>query len=202
MTNLIKTPSYILICLVLSSCYISKKLPTNIPVYLNVEFIAEINNSGSSSFSSIYTQNQYKKEFLKGLDYELSTNGLLSVDIGGVYNVFLSNFSINESTKYESVSDVDSPDDADTHELTSLSLDASGKILSADGKASETWYANKSKSESITNNRSTTDYALGSNKDGKSYREKPFSEDICIDLTYKCGRRSGVRIIKIISKMK
>ena len=181
------------------SCYISKSLERDVNVSLDESFNIAVNNSGSSSFSSRYSAEEYKSAFIEGMKAEFATGHIIVVDNSPEFSISVSEVSMAESTKSHTVSDVDSDDNGKVFELTSIKLKAKGKVIQSEG-TEKGWWADKSKDEKVTNNRSGGQIITGENKDKNTYREKELDDDEALDLARKCGRRSGARIINDIVK--
>lgn len=191
----------IIVSLVLfQSCYVSKSLERDVNVSLNESMIMSISNHGNSSFSSNYSEEEYKAAFIEGMKAEFASGHIIIVDNNPEFAVSISEFTMIESTKTETVSDEDSDDNGKVFELNSLSLNAKGQVVKVNGSESRDWWADKSKDEKVTNSRSGGQIITGDNKDNNTYREKEFNDDIALDLARKCGRRSGARIINDIVK--
>ena len=185
---------------IFQSCYVSKSLERDVSVSLDQSFNIAVNNSGSSSFSSRYSAEEYKAAFIEGLKAEFATGHIIVVENSPEFSISISEVSMAESTKPHTVSDVDSDDHGKVFELTSILLKAKGKVVQSEGSGSRGWWADKSKDEKVTNNRSGGQIITGENKDKNTYREKELNDDEALDLARKCGRRSGARIINDIVK--
>jgi len=186
--------------IILQSCYVSKTLERDVKVSLSESIAMSISNNGNSTFSSNYSEEEYKKAFIEGMKAEFASGHIILVDNSPEFTVSISEFSMIESTKTETVSDSDSEDNGKVFELSSLSLNAKGQVVKVDGTDSRDWWADKSKDEKVTNSRSGGQIITGDNKDNNTYREKEFSDNEALDLARKCGRRSGARIINDIVK--
>lgn len=186
--------------MVFQSCYISKSLERDVNVSLDESFNIAVSNSGSSSFSSNYSAEEYKAAFIEGMKAEFATGHIIVVDNSPEFSISVSEVSMFESTKPYTVSDVDSDDNGKVFELTSINLNAKGIVVKSEGSDSRNWSADKGKDEKVTNSRSGGQIITGENKDKKTYREKELNTDEALDLARKCGRRSGVRIINDIVK--
>jgi len=182
------------------SCYVSKTLERDVNVSLSESFIINISNNGNSTFSSNFTSEEYKTAFIEGMKSEFATGRIVLVDNNPEFTVSINEVSLVESTKSETVSDSDSDDNGKVFELSSISVNAKGKVVKVDNLDSRDWWADKSKDEKVTNSRSGGQIITGDNKDNKTYREKEFDNNEALDLAQKCGRRSGARIINDIVK--
>lgn len=195
---MMKNGIFILLATVLSSCYVSKSLDRTVKVSLNENFSVFISNTGNSSFSERYNEEEYKRAFIEGMKNEFAGSHIVLVESIPEFLISITDLTIVESTKSETVSDVDSPDNGNEHELSSLKVSAKGKVDHYDGAPVGDWSAGKSKDEKVTNNRTGGQIIAGQNKEQKIYREKEFSDDEALELARKCGKRAGVRIVKEI----
>lgn len=198
--NLKFIASVVVLLLLFQSCYVSKTLERDVNISLDETFIVTITNTGNSSFSGNYTEEEYRQAFLEGMKSEFVGSHIIIVANNPEFLVSISELTISESTKTETVSDTDSPDNGKVFELSSVNLSAKGLVDKAGGERIEEWWADKDKDEKVTNSRSGGQVLTGDNKDNNTYREKDFSDDIALDLAQKCGRRSGARIINDIVK--
>jgi hypothetical protein len=196
-----KRINYFLISLLfIPSCYVSKNLEREVYVAINFEFPVHIKNENQRAFSSAYTEAQYMNFFIEGLKSEFSGSNIRINPEEAEFYIIINVLRIREYSNTETVNDTESPDHGSVYDLSSLEIYADGVVQNKNEREIGRWSADKQKSEEITNTRSVGDYMFGSNKDNKSYRKKEFNDDIASDLVQKCGRRSGVRIVKIIAK--
>ncbi len=189
------------VVILFSTCYVSKSLEREVRVAIVTNFTTSVTNGGNSTFSVNYSDAEYKDAFLEGMKSEFSGNKIIIDEQNPEFTIVISSFSINESTIIETVEDADSPDNGKSFELTELDLEARGTVSKNGNSELKSWFANKQKSEKVTNNRSGGQIITGDNKDHNTYREKEFSNSVVKDLAEKCGRRSGARIINDIIKM-
>jgi hypothetical protein len=190
----------LLIALNFTSCYVSKPLEDEVHVRISANFPITITNTGNSTFSANLNETQYYQEFVKGLEAEFGTSNIIIDETKALYEIRFTSYTVTESTKTETVNDTTSNDHGRVFELTTLKMRATGTIVDVRTKDTFTWSAAKEKSESATSLRSGGQVVTGQNKDKKEYREKAFDDNQTSDLTTKCGRRSGVSIVKKISK--
>jgi len=186
----------------LNSCYtnINKQLERDVHVTINGKPAAIINNTGTSNFTGSYTQEQLVEKFMEGMSAEFQGSRIIIDDANPEFSISFSEFTINESTKNETVNDTLSENHGETFELTTLDLTAKGNVVRISDGVSYSWYANKNKDEKVTSSRSAGQVITGGNKDKTEYREKTLNADAASDLSSKCGRRSGVSIVKEIFK--
>ena len=200
MIKLYLSLSVLLVVIFLPSCYVSKTLERDVNVSLNTDFVVSVTNNGSSTFSSKYSEEEYKAAFIEGMKAEFAGGHIKIVESNPEFTVTVSEVSMVESTKTETVADEDSEDNGKVFELSSLNLSAKGQVVKVAGSDSRDWWADKSKDEKVTNSRSGGQIITGDNKDNNTYREKDFNDDVALDLARKCGRRSGARITNDIVK--
>jgi len=187
---------------VLNSCYtnINRQLDREVHVTITGVPTVTINNTGASDFTGSYTQVQLAEKFLEGMKSEFQGSKIIIDDKNPEFSISFSEFTIDESTKTETVNDTLSDNHGDIFELTTLDLTAKGNVVRVSDGVSYSWYANKNKDEDVTSSRSAGQVITGGNKDRTEYREKTLDADAASDLSFKCGRRSGASIVKEIFK--
>ena len=201
MGNLKIIVSVFIFFIILQSCYVSKSIERDVKVSLDENFTVKITNTGKSNFIKNYSEQEYKKAFIEGMKAEFVGSHIIIDNNNPEFNISIKELTITESTISETITDINSPDNEKIFELTSLKLSSNGSTVKANGEKKQTWWADKSKDEKVTNSRLAGEIVTGDNKDKKNYRKKEFDKDIVHDLTLKCGRRSSVRIIKNITQM-
>lgn len=187
---------------ILNSCYsnINKQLEREVHVTINGLPPISINNTGTSTFTGSYTEDQLIAKFIEGMESEFQGSKIIIDDVNPEFTISFSEFTIDESTKAETVNDSLSENHGDIFELTTLDLTGKGSVVRVSDGVSYSWYANKNKDEKVTSLRSAGQVVTGSNKDKTEYREKTLNSDAASDLSFKCGRRSGASIVKEIFK--
>lgn len=187
---------------VLNSCYtnINKQLDREVHVTINGLPPVSISNTGTSNFTGSYTQEQLVEQFIEGMKSEFQGSKIIIDDVNPEFSISFSQFDISETTKTETVNDTLSDNHGDIFELTTIDLTAKGQVVRVSDGATYSWYANKDKDEDVTRSRSAGQVITGGNKDRTVYREKTLDDDAASDLSFKCGRRSGVSIVKEIFK--
>lgn len=190
--------SITLLSLLLTSCYVSKSLEDEVRVRINGVIPVTIVNEGNSAFVDAYTKKEYQQKFLEGLKAEFATSKVIIDNENPMFEIKFTSLTITESTEMETVNDSTSDDHGRQFELTKLSLTAKGDLIQLPQGNSSSWWADKTKAERVTSLRSGGQVITGQNKEKNEYREKEFSDDQAADLTIKCGRRSGVVIVKDI----
>lgn len=190
-----------LIVLLTSSCYTSKKLDRQVRVQLNMGFAATLEKDANAKYIDKHNEEAYKAAFKEGLKRELGYSNVLLVDDNPEFVVNVSTFVIKESIRKETVKDTGSTHYGKTFELSTCDLNSTGNVKrpSTDENLGD-WNADKQKEEKLTNNRSLGQIIVGTNKDGSVTRVKQFDDNTFVTLAEQCGRRSGVRIVKLISK--
>ena len=189
--------------LILSGCYLNLKHTIDRVVRVRIveDVPVSITNTGNSTFNEYVTEAEYKSKYLDALRAELGgTANIILSDENPEYEVMISSFTIQESTKEEKINDSESPDHGKVFELTTLDFTAQGSVKRLSDGKTRSWYANKSKSESTTSSRSAGQLVTGDNKEKNEYREKDFDSGTAADFTNTIGSRSGVVIVKEISK--
>ncbi len=191
---------------VLQSCYLGKNIDKPVTVFLDVSDlkINTVNYSGSPQYLNYMTVENYRTEFLNSLNNEAtySKNVTLVYSQPADYSLKLTYFEVNESEGKETVNDASSPYNGQSYYLTSVHAKATFDLLSGDKKLdSYTAYADKS--EKLKNNQSIGQMIIGTNKDNTQYREKLLQDDVCRDMSDKCGRRTwNLFTQKLAKKMK
>ena len=189
---------YFFLVIVLNSCYMSKSLDIDVHVRINMNIPVSIFNNGASSFTANFQESDYQNQFLEGMKSEFQTGKVIPDNNNPEFEVRVDLFTITETTKMHTVNDTTSDDHGKTYELTKLDLLAKGTIVRLKDNVSYNWSASKDKEEKVTSLRSGGQIVTGQNKEKDEYREKEFSSDEAASLARKCGRRSGVSVIKEI----
>ena len=193
-----------LISIFIQGCYIGKPLKENKTIFIETSFETNVNNSFDNKYSDKGKADIYKKEFLKGLKNE---GKLYNLDVyddklsKADYVLTIKYLSIKESSHAEVVNDEKSPHNGKSFLLSDIDV-SSTFILYKGNKEKHLgeWSSSASKEEKITNNRNLGDYMFGFNKDNSEYRFKGLKDDICEDLSEKCGKHIIVKITRKISK--
>ncbi len=189
-----------LISLLFTSCYVSKTLDREVKITLDESFEISMQNNGNSNFTGGFTADEYRAAFIEGMKAEFASSKIVIVQDNPEFMVSISELKIEESTKTETVNDTESDDHGKEFELTTIDMNSKGLVDQVEKEHIKEWYAEKEKSEKVTNSRSAGQVITGDNKDRKTYREKEFDSNEALDLAEKCGRRSGARIINDIIK--
>lgn len=187
-----------LISLILVSCYITKSLDKDVHIVLEENIPITIINNGNSNFTAAGNDNDYTTKFMEGIKSEFSSSKVIPDGINPEFKVIITELKITESTSTETVNDTTSEQNGTTYELTKLEYNAKGLITRIKDNKEYTWSATKDKEETVTSNRSVIQMATGQNKEQNVYREKDFSPDEAISLTWNIGRRSGTSVVKEI----
>ena len=191
--------------LILPSCYIGKPLKNKATVYVDLQFETIVNNSlFDNKYSDKTKWKDYKDSFVQGLTsegeyYNLQITDNLKQTID--FYLVIKNFGVSESSSSETVSDEKSPYNGKTFQLSECS--ASSTFILYKGNKEKLlgeWSASADKAEKLSNNRNFGDYVFGSNKDNSEYRYKGLDDNICVDLSEKCGKHVIVKLTRKISK--
>ncbi|NOT75355.1 MAG: hypothetical protein HOP08_10525 [Cyclobacteriaceae bacterium] len=195
-----KIPVLIGIALLIStqSCYIAKPLDHDVRVSINTDFPVIITNTGTSNFSALHTEAEYRESYLKELKNEFTNDHIIIDEASPEFIVKISSLEISESTKTDTVKDVKSKDNGLIRDLTLGNLKTSGTVAPAAGGNSVKWSAEKDKDERLDNARNVGQMITGENKDNTVYTEKGFDENEFVVQSGHCGRRAAVRIVKDI----
>lgn len=188
----------------LYGCFMGKPLKEKKNLYIELDFETIVNSSSDSKYANNLKWNEYKNAFIKGLEneghyYNLETTFEKPASID--FTLVIKSFAVKESIHSETVSDEKSAYNGKTFELSSL--DATSVFFLYKGDKKELlgeWSTYANKDEKITNNRNFGDFVFGSNKDNSQYRYKELKDDICIDLSEKCGKHVIAKITRKLSK--
>lgn len=197
-----KKLTFILIALsILGGCYTSKKLDRQVKATLKMDFAIQLQPGPSAKYIDKHTEEEYRQAFREGLKKELAYSNVQLVDENPEFEIYVTSFVISETVKNQTVTDSSSQYYGKTFELTKCDLTSSGRVRRplTDEDLGD-WSAQKDKEEKITNNRSFGQVITGTNKDGSVTRVKAFDDDTFITLAEQCGRRSAVRVVKLISR--
>ncbi|MFT5668874.1 MAG: hypothetical protein ACI9DK_003079 [Vicingaceae bacterium] len=192
-----------LLILLFSGCYVNlnKHIDREVRVRISQDIPTSIDNEGNSTFNEYLNEAQYKEKYLSGLKAELNgTANIVLDDVNPEFEIRLTQLTVTESTRMDTVKNTSSPDNGKAFELTKFSLVAKGTLVRLSDGVSNDWYADKNKSESFTSTRSASEIANGTNKEKNLYHEKSFVSSTAEDLTRKVGGRSGVVVVKEISR--
>lgn len=191
---------YLLVALpfLLSACYISKSLDREVHVRLIADVPVNVVNNSNSNFTAFASNEQYAEKLLEGMKGEFNGSNVVPDNVNPEFEVLVTEFTLTETTKIETVNDTTSDDHGKKFELTELDLTAKGIVTRLSDGVQYEWWANKSKEEKVTSLRSAGQIVTGENKEKNEYREKEFSEDEALDLSWNCGRRSGNSVVKKI----
>jgi len=196
--------SIITLILILNGCYMGKPLSGKKTLYIENTFETTVNNTFGNKYSDKLKWNDYRAAFMSGLKSEGNYYNLEAVDNNSQhpdFTIVIKSFSVNESSHSETVSDEKSPYNGKSFDLSSL--DASSSFVLYKGNKETLlgeWSTSANKDEKISNNRNFGDYIFGANKDNSEYRYKELKDDICIDLSEKCGKHVIAKITRKISK--
>lgn len=187
--------------LTLSSCYTNfKELDREVHVRIIDNTSVSVQNNSNSNFSGYLNDAQYRENMMQGLRSDLQANKVIIDDNNPEFEVFVSQLTVVESTKTDSIVDAESPSNGMTFELTTLDFSASGTMRRISDGETFSWSADKSKSESTTTSRSAAQIATGENKSKNEYREKELDANEASDLATKVGERAGAMIIRDLIK--
>lgn len=196
----------VLIFMLLQSCYLGKSIDKPVTVYIDDSGLrTQLNqNSAEARYLNYTTQETYQAEFIKALKNESSyqANVTLVQQLPADYVLKINYFEITESESKETVNDEKSPYNGQFYFLTGIDTKAVFDILK-DGNKLDSYTAYAQKAEKLTNNRDLGQLISGSNKDHTEYRQKMLQDDICVDLSQKCGKRTwNLFTQKLAKKMK
>jgi hypothetical protein len=180
--------------LFISSCYLGRNIDKPVSVYLDLSAMnAQLNvTSIDQRYINYRTMDDYKTEFINGLKNETTFQKnitILDQAASADYTLRVTYFEVAESETKEMVNDEKSPYNGQSYMLTAINTKASFDVLQ-NGSKLGSYSAYADKSEKLKNNQSLGQMIAGTNKDNTVYREKLLQEDVCVDLSNKCGRRT------------
>lgn len=195
----------IFIIIVLPSCYMGKPLKNKTNVYIDLSFETTVYNSLiENKYSDKTKWKDYKDSFIKGLTSEGEYYNLQVADNTNQkidFYLEIKSFSVSESNSSETVSDEKSPYNGKTFQLSNCSASSTFVLYQGNKeKLLDEWSTSADKSEKISNNRNFGDYVFGTNKDNSEYRYKGLDDNICVELSEKCGKHVIAKLTRKISK--
>lgn len=176
----------------------SKELDREVHVSIDPNIPVSINNNGNSNFTAAGDQATYQQKFIEGMKAEFATSKVVADGANPEFNIRVSEFIITETTSTETVNDTTSDENGQVFELTKLDYTAKGSVVRLKDGVEYSWWANKDDEEKVKSNRTVIQLATGQNKERNVYREKTFSDDQAIDLSWNIGRRAGNSVVKEI----
>ncbi|HEY1038424.1 MAG TPA: hypothetical protein VGF30_03420 [Bacteroidia bacterium] len=197
----------ILFCgLIFSSCYLGKSIEKPVTVFLDLsEFrVNTYTSAANPQYLNYATEQEYRTAFLNSLSNEAtySKNVTIVYSQPADYTLKLTYFEVRESESKETVNDASSPYNGQSYFLTSIDAKATFDLTRGTDKI-DSYTAYSSKSEKLKNNQSLGQMIIGANKDNTQYREKLMQDDVCKDMSDKCGRRTwNLFTQKLAKKMK
>lgn len=174
-----------------NACYVSKKASREVKVSINKDFQVIIEKDPKGHFLDFQTAEQYKQNVIDGLTKQLGYKNIVVVTEGQEFNITFDKVVLKEWLSTDTVTDAKSPDKGKVYEITKALVQSSGKVSSVDGKKSESFTADKSKNEKLTNL-----FPPGATIDGRKpgpndWRKKAFDSFEYRDLAYDLGYRTG-----------
>ncbi|MCD6067491.1 MAG: hypothetical protein K0S33_2317 [Bacteroidetes bacterium] len=187
-------------------CYLGKNIDKPVSVYIDYSSMnAQLNvASVEQRYINYRTIDDYKTEFINGLTNETTyqKNVTIVQQLPADYTLRITYFEVAESEIKETVNDEKSPYNGQSYMLTAVNTKATFDIQQ-NGKNLDSYTAYADRSEKLKNNQSLGQMIIGANKDNTVYREKLLQDDICMDLSGKCGRRTwNLFTQKLVKKMK
>jgi hypothetical protein len=190
---LISITTFLICAVSIPSCYLGKNIDKPVSVYLDFSSMnTQLNiTSADLRYINYRTIDDYKTEFISGLKNETTYQKNVSIveQLPADYTLRVTYFEVAESETKETVNDEKSPYNGQSYMLTAINTKASFDIVQNGNRiGSYTAYADKS--EKLKNSQSLGQMIIGANKDNTIYREKLLQEDVCVDMSNKCGRRT------------
>lgn len=195
---------FLIITNTLQGCYIGKPLKNKVNLCIDLSFETTINNTFGDKYLDKLKWNDYKTAFIDGLKNEGGYYNLEVVDNTSQnidFSLVINSFSVSESSHSETVSDEKSPYNGKSFQLSDCSASSSFTLYKGNKeKVLGEWSTSADKSEKLTNNRNFGDYVFGANKDNSEYRYKGLDDNICVNLSEKCGKHVIAKLTRKISK--
>ena len=190
----------LLLSMVLYGCYTSKPLSREVKVFINANYSIQIEKDPKGHFVDYYTKEQYKQFFYEALIKQLNYNKI-SVDAGNPeYIIDIENVIIVEKLTTDTVKDAQSKDKGKVYDITIAEVKSVGKIRKTDNSQNDSWSAEKSKREKLTNLQTAGQVVTGQNSGAHDWRKKAFDSNEYLELTSSLGNRTGDVISKRLSR--
>jgi hypothetical protein len=194
----------LILTIILHGCYMGKPLKNKTSMYIDLSFETNVNNTFSDKYLNKLKWNDYKTAFVSGLKSEGEYYNLEVIENTSQkadFTLVIKSFDISESSHSETVSDEKSPYNGKSFDLSECEASSAFTLFKGNKeKELGEWNTSANKSEKLTNNRNVGDYVLGTNKDNSEYRYKGLDDNICIDLSEKCGRHVIAKLTRKLSK--
>lgn len=192
--------------LMLNSCYLGKQLDENVHVSIEDNFtVSKVNNQGDTYIDN-YSETDYQKYMIENLISSLEVCNVTVVDENSEaidFVISVTRLNLDESTRTETVDDVNSEYNGRTYELATCEADADFSLYSNQSGSRSligSYSVFAEKEEKVKNSRTALDYMFGSNKDNTEYRHKLLSDDVFKVLSEKCGNRISAKATKKMAK--
>ena len=173
--------------------------------FANLFFAAAIYSPGQyAKYVNEYTSQDYTDAFLSTFSSEASSTKNVTYDNNTIAPDFIltvKSIKISETTFTEKINDAKSPNNGQEVTLSSVSCSADVEVYDVKhDKLLRHCYANRNKSEKISNNRDLGDLVTGGNKSHTKYHTKLMRSNIAKDFAGDLGRRIFVHLTKRIAK--
>lgn len=178
----------------------SKKASRQVKVSINNDFQVIIEKDPKGHFLDFQTPEQYKQNFIDGLTKQLGYKNIIVVTEGAEFAVTVEKIVMKETLSTDTVKDPKSPDKGKVYEVTRAFVQSFGKVSSIDNKKSDSFSADKSRREKLTNL-----FPPGATIDGRKpgpndWRKKAFDSFEYRDMSYDLGYRTGDVVTNRINK--
>lgn len=188
-----------LVCSFLIACLPVKKLERDVNVLLKANFNVVIQNTGTSSFSKKYTEEEYKKQFINELTKSLSLKRIIVSENATEYIIEIDTLRLTESTSMDTIKNIKSPDNGRVYELSKGKAFSFGRItLFSNPAKNSKWSGEESRREKFTSFRNVEEIVKGNNADGNQYREKRFGEYEYLQMVNSCAFSAAESITRKI----
>lgn len=199
--NKVNSSLLIALIVVLASCYVSKKTTRPVNVSVNTNFLINIEKDPKGHFVDYYTVDQYKEQFIAGLTSKLKMNNITIVNENPEFIIEIEKIVLVEKMSTDTVKDPKSVDKGKVYEVTYGEVKSYGKIRSADNSKSDSFDADKSGREKLTNFfRPGEKTADGRTPTANDWKKKAFDSHEYRDMVNTVGYRTGDVITNRVNK--
>jgi hypothetical protein len=186
---------FLLLALLLSGCYVSKKLDSTATIRIRNNFEVTLESCSEPKYINYASGESYRSSFLEALESEMKENNLVSRDSGKTeYELEITQLRVEEDISTQTMNE-------ENFELHGCGVYFKG-VLYKNGELVAELNSDAGRSEDTSNNRTFWEWLFGLNKDNSEYHVKRMSSGICQKLSEKCGRHTCAVITKRIVKGK
>jgi len=148
--------------------------------------------------SAQLTEAEYRKVFLKALENDLRLQKVVIDEENPEFEIRLSKWTIYEMEKEEKITDVNSPQNNQKFQLTTISMYVSGSIQRLSDQKSNNWSAAYDLSETITSQATTVKNGQGVEQTENNYKKNAFDKETATRITEQIAMRSEVKLVQTL----